>query len=294
VLFEHWDGRRWQVAGPTGIGSLTAISKSSARNIWAVGRTDHGMPLVFRFDGARWTSVPLELPLGRVGTLLDVLALAPDDVWAVGSVFGTPQPDAHGLAAHWDGSGWSIEAIAPVPLLAVDGVRGAVWAVGQAHDTDAPPYAAPTVEVFEGAGWRAVDPGFTDDLSGVKVRHNGDVWVVGGKFGPAKYAVAGHFDGSQWKRMRPGMHDWLNDVDTTAPNDVWAAGYRALVSWNGARWKRTRVPADMTAIDALSPRNVWAVGTGSRTAVIRHYSCLRATDSTATSGSTSAAARPLA
>ncbi len=80
----------WTAEAPAGIVNLTAVSGTSASDIWAVG--DAGT--VLHYDGTAWTEV--ESP--AQATLWGVVALGADQTYIVGN---------NGFAARWDGTGWT-------------------------------------------------------------------------------------------------------------------------------------------------------------------------------------------
>jgi len=105
-LIEHWDGRAWRIvpSPDTGGGYLNSVSAVSTRDIWAVGNV-RGEPLTEQWDGARWTIVPNPRGPDRPPTpgydsrsLWGVVAIAPRDVWAVGTVHDGELP----LIEHWN------------------------------------------------------------------------------------------------------------------------------------------------------------------------------------------------
>jgi hypothetical protein len=68
--------------------------------------------LIFHWDGAAWSAVSgldtlLPPAHGVQQVLYDVYALAPDDVWAVGTEGYSSGSDGHLLALHYDGSAWT-------------------------------------------------------------------------------------------------------------------------------------------------------------------------------------------
>lgn len=89
------------------------------------------------------------------------------------------------------------------------------------------------------------------------------------------------WNGTRWKRVpspnRSDSENWLFAVDGTSSRDIWAVGYdldaelrhRMLVlHWNGARWRVVPTPSvgedlesTLVGVEALSPTDVWAVGT---------------------------------
>ncbi|RKT85145.1 hypothetical protein SAMN05421805_108109 [Saccharopolyspora antimicrobica] len=158
---QHWDGRAWhEIALPDlGIRSeLIGISGTSPNDVWVAGAkpTDLGPDgklggLLLHWDGERWDEQPLvEIP-GMHVQLRDVHALAPDDVWAVG--YQHPgNIDRRPVAAHWDGTRWSL---APVPdelgqLNDVVQVGDELRAVG--YSVEKSPY----VLRYDGTSWQKV------------------------------------------------------------------------------------------------------------------------------------------
>jgi hypothetical protein len=150
-LIESWDpeSNGWRVVSHPQPGSerdlLFGVAALSASDVWAVGeqQSANGMfgTLVEHFDGRRWQVVPSPNP-GRSGNhLYGVLALEPDDVWAVGQRNDADNPD-HELILHWDGARWKVLASAShgsasAALYGVLADRGTLWAVGETTDATA-------------------------------------------------------------------------------------------------------------------------------------------------------------
>jgi hypothetical protein len=116
-----------------------------------------------------------------------------------------------------------------------------------------------------------------------------DAWAVGftGDVAPGTSAPSGglveHWDGTRWLiASTPGSSaETLNAVAGTGPDDVWVAGSMNLGApppagdstffehFNGTSWRAVPGPAgnfsadpvEVTALAALSPSDVWAVGT---------------------------------
>lgn len=99
-MVQHWDGEDWhlvQDATTDATASLNGIDALYAENIWAVGsRAEPSNPnlyrtLIERWNGASWSVVPSPNMFNgeyNVSTELEsVEALAPDDIWAVGSYY---------------------------------------------------------------------------------------------------------------------------------------------------------------------------------------------------------------
>ena len=162
-LIEHWDGSSWSVVPSPNAGSesvLDAVSFDAPDDGWAVGRgwrqrpsgRTFTRPLLVHWDGTMWTR--MTRPRG-VEMLSSVAALAPNDVWAVGSA------GSNATAVHWDGDVW---ATVPTPSagsssafasVAATGTAD-VWAVGSQRS--GPGAALRTlVERWDGSMWRS-DP----------------------------------------------------------------------------------------------------------------------------------------
>ena len=131
----RWDGKAWVEVSMPGFGGrriLHAVSAAASNAVWAVGydvdpATGVAYARIHRFDGAEWSVVD-HPATGKAGSVLhDVVALAADDVWAVG-VIGNET----GLFLHWDGATWTAHASpANASPRSVDGaVSNDVWAVG--------------------------------------------------------------------------------------------------------------------------------------------------------------------
>ena len=120
TLTSHWNGSVWEVIpspnGCKGMNTLVAVSATGPNDVWAVGNctddewdtyTASRRTLVEHWDGTRWTIVPSPNPTFR-HILSAVAAIAPDDVWAVGS----HTDDNRGLidrilALLWVGNQWN-------------------------------------------------------------------------------------------------------------------------------------------------------------------------------------------
>ncbi|HMA35531.1 MAG TPA: S-layer homology domain-containing protein [Chloroflexia bacterium] len=212
-------------------------------------------------------------------------ALAPADVWAVGTystVFRT-------LTEHWDGTAWTVIPSPNSPggygvLYAVAAVApGDLWAVGAAGGGQ---LTQPLVEHGTGSSWTVVPspPGPTGygELTGVAAVAANDVWAVGYYNDAARPSVdtslIEHWDGSSWTVV-PGLplganSHYLQRVTALAANNVWAVGaqsngtvYQTLVAhWDGTSW--TVVPSPnsgtknnyLAGVAAVSANDIWAVG----------------------------------
>jgi len=116
TLIEHWDGARWRVQpSPDGPGSkgesqLFAIDALSRTSAWAVGGHDTNrgsvLPLIERWNGVHWTTVPSKLQPGVTFAFLSgVAAVDPRNAWAVGEALTQNHPPIT-LIEKWNGTSW--------------------------------------------------------------------------------------------------------------------------------------------------------------------------------------------
>ena len=161
-VYEHWDGSQWRaVPGPssyppyssshsfTNTMILSAMSAVSSNDVWAAGTLitqtfgSHASistkPLFEHWNGHTWSFVASP-PL--TGMISDIVVLAPNNVWAVGTIgkevpILTPAQEGHSLIEHWDGQHWSlIPNPSPLPFTSLGGIArdptspGKVWVAG--------------------------------------------------------------------------------------------------------------------------------------------------------------------
>ncbi len=164
---------------------------------------------------------------------------SPTEAWAVGFArVGFPAP-FRALAEHWNGTAWTLAATAALP---------------GADDTR---------------------------LHGLGGTGPGDVWAVGSDTTPggSQGTLIEHWNGSAWSRLPSPAGEAagaeLLSVSAINASDVWAVGdarpngsFTTLVEhWDGRAWRLVAdagLPATgfnhLTAVAAVSARDVWAVG----------------------------------
>ncbi len=272
-LLAHWDGSNWnridggERANPeiyqlrTGTGGLyielNAALAQAKDDVWAVGESTKGS-LVVHWDGQAWSMMPSE-NVGSSGYrtyLYDVAAAAKDDLWAVGSSFDHHTP----FIVHSTGQAWA----------------------------SAFHYTTPATVTVE--------------LQGVTAAGAGNIWTVGYT---GTNTLVMHSAGTDWQVVaspnRCGGHNTLRGVAAAGADDVWAVGgckedvttvdappQPLIEHWNGTAWSLVPAPATidqlpdalLTAVAALAPDNVWAVGSYRGGALLLHW------DGTAWTGST--------
>lgn len=235
--------------------------------------------------------------------LTAVAAPSPSDAWAVGRCWGDRDRT---LVLRWNGSTWRRE---PSPNAGVGGnllngvasvSAGDAWAVGAYFPDFGDPYRTLILR-WDGSTWRRVpspNDGSPDNfLNGVVATSPANAWAVGSGNGGALIL---RWDGTAWTReqgpdLGPGVYPFLTAVTATSETDAWAVGSTAgfteenaqavVYHWDGVSWTSQAVPQVgsgtnmLRAVSALSPSDVWAVGSyeeGTETrALVLHFNGVR-------------------
>ncbi len=191
---------------------------------------------------AAWEIIPSQNSRLPFNELLGVTAITNTNVWAVGESFGGNSHQS--LIEHWNGKVWQIvptpdHSLSPT-LQAVAAIPGTdqAWAVGSQY-TAAHGYQ-PLIERWNGKVWQIVGSPFIKDqvgnttniLSSVVAISKDNAWATGIYSNhQAQTALIEHWNGKQWSIV-PGASVPANPQST-----------------------------NLTSITALSPDNIWAVGT---------------------------------
>ncbi|HLE44683.1 MAG TPA: hypothetical protein VJB36_11765, partial [Methylomirabilota bacterium] len=234
--FVHWDGSSWTVfRGPRlsrmahVVFGLEAIAPDDA---WAVGyyaikQAPFDVALILHWDGAAWTAMPPPADGIETPFLLDVAALAANDVWAAA---WSDQP-----YLQWDGAAWShVSGGGPTDLTSMRGLGaggGSLWAVGQRFTSGL------FAERWNGKAWlRTPAPAAAiivtpEDIASVG---RGDAWAVGSeeKSPTTSRAAIVHDDGASLVQVPvpdPAASSGLADTDALPNGTLWTVGWQ----WNG-------------------------------------------------------------
>ena len=292
----------WRVTGTPSPGpkvlsddSLSGVSAASASQAWAVGAGGNlgaQVPLAEQWNGTSWKKAAVPLPAGATsGSFHAVDDLSPGNAWAVGT--SGPSTGPQTLIEHWNGSTWTAVP-SPDPGVAnvLEAIGGSgpsdLWAVGWFENT-AQTFIALLFEHWNGTAWSFVAPpvegGFQLGEAVTAIASN-DVWVVGDTGGQA--TVSAHWDGTSWKMVATpflisnNSQNFLTGVTATGASNVWASGYEGNVNnklfsqpymlhWTGSAWHLVKLPnagtegSALRATSALSPTDVWAVGSTGQT-----------------------------
>jgi hypothetical protein len=220
----------------------------------------------------------------RGASLYDVVALAADDAWRVGSEF---RPTKKGrdftLAEHWDGSGWTT---VPTPNASNhdNGLRSVwaanstdIWTVGIYETSVFPDIFRPLVLHWDGFTWDRVKVPLPDDCTTcalTRVTGSGpdDVWASGVTTPDdgSEHFFLEHWDGTQWTLMPPPeshSSGHIQDIQAVSSTDLWVAGFSAqhgrnfVDRWNGSGWKPlplgTHRHDALTGLAVVDGRDAW-------------------------------------
>lgn len=267
------------------------------------------------FATGGWTAVAAP-PSGQNGLLTGVTSTSDTDAWAVGeSNAAANGVGAKVVVDHWNGTAWS-QVSTPATgyntnSLAAVSASGATdaWAVGRSQPSRYTFY--PLALHWNGSAW-SVAPSFTSALAGqigvgVADISATDAYAVGGHLGSASSGRVAHWNGTTWTNVtvpQPDNDNLASDlyaVSADGPNDVWIVGtYELEISasdladetyslhWNGTAWSIVSMPLEpgtnpnfryvLSAVQANSPTDVWAVGdsvneavTGSAQTLVEHW-----------------------
>lgn len=248
-LLMIWDGSDWDtiesvelvpnIMGAPRYGSPSAIAVAAPDDLWIIGLASgsgdgvSGSPiLTVHWDGSNLTEVHTPGVGNRQNNMEDAVAIASNDMWAVGDYNNTGVGDYtfHGMTYHYDGGSWNqvpnpTQSIDSSHLNAVAAIAtDDVWAAGNTPD-------GPLFMHWDGSSWTIVPgpPGVTGTIQDLAAIASDDVWAVDS---PWQVPVIGkyyHWDGTAWSVVEPGIpgatqivrHGGLAAVGEC---DVWAVG----------------------------------------------------------------------
>jgi hypothetical protein len=198
------------------------------------------------------------------------------------TVVASPSPSAH--ASY-------LEAVAPVS-------SSTAWAVGARYRVSTTGTPGTLTELWNGSTWKVVpSPNATDgynELFGVDALSTRNAWAVGysniALYGSERSLIL-RWNGSSWRIVAsPNLGsnaNILHDVDALSSTDAWAvglgdstslsSGHTLILHWNGRRWSVVPSPntgsgfAELNGVAALSPTDVWAVGSRQGHTLVEHW-----------------------
>jgi hypothetical protein len=233
------DSDGWSAATPTAGDYMLGVWQTGADEAWGYQADYFDDPplTLYRWDGAAWTSTPVEAPSG----INDVWVDHEGEAWAVGT---------GGAACRFDGASWACgNAGTSSDLYAVFGFSDSdVWAVG----------ASGVTAHWDGDAWTAGTTGSSEALVALWGAAANDLWAAGDWGGGTIY----HYTGT-WEALTvPGATQVL-DIYGFGTGDVWAVGYSgAIAHWTGTAWEdvESNVYEQLNSVWGADKDDVWAVG----------------------------------
>ena len=254
---------------------LDAVDALADDDVWAVGQFlptyKSGNAIAYHWDGTAWSQMTVSRR-GQYGDLRGVVAVAPNDIWAVGFYERYDDRGVKTLIAHYDGSTWThVPAPSPAKVSVLNDVDAtapdSVWAVGEWK------WSHPLVLRFDGTEWRHLKLGrmFRGDgqqFYAVDAVGPDDVWASGHS------SLVVHRVNGKWRvEETPNARGTEVIRGIAADGDeVWAVGMRfvpdtpytwAMHKENG-EWSRVSFEGQPTgdvhnvALDETG--TAWAVG----------------------------------
>lgn len=205
-LIEHWDGTSWTATElDSGDAFIFGASADATNDVWAVGfngpENDDSVTLALRYNGSTWETIPTPNVGAGANQLNGVLALAPNDVWAVGFSTSVAPPESAPtltLIEHYDGNAWAV---------------------------------VPSPNVGPHSGYQS------NRLFGLAANSSNDVWAFGSYFAADGSGQQGtlleHWDGTSWtiqpspnptKKSADFISDLLFAGVVPAPGNIWIFG----------------------------------------------------------------------
>lgn len=248
---------------PPAVAVWAALSARTDGDAWAVGIGSATTPLVAHWTGSAWSQVAGPTVTGANSTVpYAVSASSASDAWLVGRSTKLRQITA--LAAHWNGTSWSV---APTP-----GGGALLRSVADISASDAYAVGNTAAMHWDGAAWSPISvpaPGGIVTLDAVAADSPGDVWITGQYLDPVlgDQPFTAHFNGTAWAEV-PVPLDGAELFGLTAisPADVWAVGSRngnaVTENFDGNAWRVVPNPAQglLLSVTATGAGNVTAVG----------------------------------
>ena len=207
---------------------------------------------------------------GGGGSLVDVIAIRSDDVWAVGRGNGFDDENDEGLIVHWTGDRWKRSPWDANQLVGISvGRNGDVWVAGwNDKEISEEEVVVRTNGVWQGVGSLGGDwiGSWFNDISA----EGSAVWAVGGFYTyDAEGAMIERWDGEQFQLVPvAGAIDLYAVTQVGSHAFAVGRGYSAepvIEAWGKGVWRPMHLPAGwadrwLASIEAGPDGSVWAVG----------------------------------
>jgi hypothetical protein len=209
----HWNGHVWHTVtdniGDAGQVTLTSVSTSGPRNVWAIAATQSGSSLLVHWNGKKWTSEPAPSGVSLTG----IATTSTRQAWAVG--YRIVDGRYYGYAAHFHGQRWTgSRVLGPGSwLVSVSAARGHAFAVGEDQGST---HDAATITEWTDGKWHrepAPHPRITSSLDAVAAASPNSALAGGEDQGPrvggadVTHKFTTHYNGHRWTTTEtPTIH----------------------------------------------------------------------------------------
>ena len=235
-FIRHFNGTGWQVVTIPGATGSTSdwVTASAGNDVWVGGLKNSGVAttVAYHWNGAHWGKVPMPA-MTAIG---DVVALAPNNVWAIGNS-GTLPYDVF----HWNGTKWQGYLIDTLNFVA-QGLSAPsasnIWVSGYMYSGSKTVAAAYR---WDGSAWHAVSMPHPvlDTGATVTAVSTSNVWIgyTRGEASPDSYAL--HWDGHAWHPVTGSYYASSGDIVADGKGGYW---FGAQVILTGSTWTDEQVP----------------------------------------------------
>jgi hypothetical protein len=203
-LIEHYDGTSWTATDIPFTPFLNAIAAISPDDVWVGGYSgetgETSKTYLAHWNGTEWTQVTSPNVGTGANAINGLVAIATDNVWAVG--YSTAKPDqdpTFNLIEHWNGTEWSVVTspnVGPTTgyqsnrLFGITAFSAAdLWAFGSSFAADGSGQQLSLAMQGNGTTW-TIMPTPSPDANGFR----SDVLFGGVVVGPGSLYIAGSQD----------------------------------------------------------------------------------------------------
>src|SRR5215469_2421320 len=291
LVAEHWNGNSWNITpvpNPPGItagGGLGSVSCTGTSACMAIGAYSNSsspfQPLSERWNGTRWSVVPIPHPPGALATLLQSVACTSATACTTVGFAINASGTAVTVAERWNGTRWSNQPTpnpAGTPGAQLLGVActgaSACTAVGAAVDSAGDPVGPALAERWNGTRW-SIQPAPNPSSPGGGTLN----WVacpsrtaceaVGASVdtsGNPLATLAERWNGTRWS-IQPTPNPAgvqgvrLEGVACTSPSACTAVGgsfanASLAERWNGTKWA---IQASPNPAGPIGDQMLWSV-----------------------------------
>jgi hypothetical protein len=255
VGLVHWHDGQWQQhPTPFGdLGILSGIATTGPDDVWIAVEslaTPADSTTVWHAHDGQWQQVGPVAP----NDVSSLRIIAPDDIWAIASVYNDATGSFKNFFAHFNGHNWQ-ETPTPhnVDFKDLTFTTDDGWAVG----------AKGAIARYHAGAWRLVSSPTTFDLNSVQMLSPNDGWAVG------EVGEMLHYDGIRWSIFTPTAPTFsdLGDLQMASDTEGWAItpsiiGLTELWHYQHGVWAKANLPTQdqFLSVAAVGPGEAWAVG----------------------------------